>query len=143
VKENDKAHVVRNAHFAHANVHISHGHTFHAKNDHTSNVHVLHSRASHVRHNVSHAKITRVPNVKTNNATNGVYMSYHTFDASYVLSHKNGKVVAKYVGPWHKNTKSCVWVPKVLDTNVKGANRVGYLRKVLKLFFRFMHLDYG
>jgi hypothetical protein len=51
-------------------------------------------------------------------------MSYHTFDASYVLTHKFGKVVAKFVGPRHKNTQSYVWVPKVLVTNVKGPKSV-------------------
>jgi hypothetical protein len=50
---------------------------------------------------------------KTNvkNASNGPYMSYHTFDASYVVTHKSGKIVAKFVGPRHKNTKSYVFVP--------------------------------
>jgi hypothetical protein len=60
---------------------------------HTSNTHVVLCRTSHVRHIVSHAKITHVPHVKSRNASNGPYMSYHTFDASYVLSRKNGKVV--------------------------------------------------
>jgi hypothetical protein len=47
-------------------------------------------------------------------------MFYHTSDATYFLTKKYGKVVAKYVGPRLKNTKSCVWVPKVLVTNVRG-----------------------
>jgi hypothetical protein len=46
-------------------------------------------------------------------------MSYHTFDASYVLTQKTSKVVAKYVEPRHKNTKTCVLVPKVLVINVR------------------------
>ena len=48
-------------------------------------------------------------------------MSYHDLDASYVLMrNKFGKIVAKYVGPRHKRSKTCVWVPKSLVTNVKG-----------------------
>jgi hypothetical protein len=40
---------------------------------------------------------------------NASYMTYHTFDASYVLmKNKHGKVVALYVGPHHKRPKTCV-----------------------------------
>jgi hypothetical protein len=34
------------------------------------------------------------------------------------------KVVAKYVGGKHKSSKTCVWVPKVLVSNVKGPKTV-------------------
>jgi hypothetical protein len=37
----------------------------------------------------------------------------------HVLTNKSGKVVAKYVGAKHKGSKTCVWVPKVLVSNVK------------------------
>jgi hypothetical protein len=43
---------------------------------------------------------------------------------SYVLTNKSGKVVAKYVGSKHKSSKTCVWVPKVLVSNVKGSKTV-------------------
>ncbi|KAL5664886.1 hypothetical protein ACJX0J_024994, partial [Zea mays] len=46
------------------------------------------------------------------------FMSYHNFDDSYV--------VAKYVVPMHKNTKSCVWVSKVLVTYMIGSNSIWY-----------------
>jgi hypothetical protein len=45
-------------------------------------------------------------------------------DASYVLTNKSGKIVAKYVGGKHKGSKTCVWVPKVLVSNVKGPKTV-------------------
>jgi hypothetical protein len=41
-------------------------------------------------------------------------ISFKTFDASYVLTNKSGKVVAKYVGGKHKGSKTCVWVPRCL-----------------------------
>jgi hypothetical protein len=41
-----------------------------------------------------------------------------------VLTNKSGKVVAKYVGDKHKSPKTCVWVPKVLVSNVKGPKTV-------------------
>jgi hypothetical protein len=37
------------------------------------------------------------------------YMSYHDFNASYV-------------GPHHKRSKTCVWVPKCLVTKLRGLN---------------------
>jgi hypothetical protein len=51
-------------------------------------------------------------------------VSFKTFDASYVLTNKSRKVVAKYVGGKHKSSKTCVWVPKVLVSNVKGPKTV-------------------
>ena len=51
-------------------------------------------------------------------------ISFKTFDASYVLTNKSGKIVAKYVGAKHKGSKTCVWVPKVLVSNVKGPKTV-------------------
>jgi hypothetical protein len=57
---------------------------------------------------------------KTPTASNEPNISFKTFDASYVLTNKSGKVVAKYVGGKRKGSKTCVWVPKVLVSNVKG-----------------------
>jgi hypothetical protein len=51
-------------------------------------------------------------------------MFFKTFDASYVLTNKSGKIVAKYVGGKHKSPKTCVWVPKVLVSNLKGPKTV-------------------
>jgi cobalamin biosynthesis protein CbiD len=56
----------------------------------TNNVSYSHANASHVSH-----------------------MSYHDFDASYVLMrNKIGKIIALHVGPYHKRSKTYVWVPK-------------------------------
>jgi hypothetical protein len=65
----------------------------------------------------THAKL---PKKKTPIASNEPIISFKTFDASYVLTNKPGKVVAKYVGGKHKGSKTCVWVPKVLVSNIKG-----------------------
>jgi hypothetical protein len=54
------------------------------------------------------------------NASYVSYMSYHDFDASYVLMrNKFGRVVALYVGPHNKRSKTCVWMSKYLVTNMK------------------------
>jgi hypothetical protein len=84
----------------------------------------IHSRKSHSSSNhafmyksetSSSRQPTRakLPKKRTPNASNDHDISFKTFDASYVLTNKSGKVVAKYVGGKHKGSKTCVWVPKV------------------------------
>jgi hypothetical protein len=65
-----------------------------------------------------------MPKKKFVNISNEHNISFKTFDASYVLTNKSGKEVAKYVGGKHKSTKTRVWVPKVLVYNVKGPKTV-------------------
>jgi hypothetical protein len=69
----------------------------------------------------THAKL---PKKKTPRASNDHNISFKTFDASYVLTNKSSKVVAKYVGGKHKGSKTCVWVPKVLVSNAKGPKTI-------------------
>jgi hypothetical protein len=66
----------------------------------------------------------KLPKRKTPTVSNEPNVSFKTFDASYVLTNKSDKVVAKYVGGKHKGSKTCVWVPKVLVSNVKGPKTV-------------------
>jgi hypothetical protein len=66
----------------------------------------------------------KLPKKKTPTASNEPNISFKTFDASYVLTNKSGKVVAKYIGGKHTGSKTCVWVPKVLVSNVKGPKTV-------------------
>jgi hypothetical protein len=90
-----------------------------------SKIRRIHSRKSHSGPNhafmykgeaSSSRQSTRakLPKKKTPNASNDHNISFKTFDASYVLTNKSGKVVAKFVGGKHKESKTCVWVPKVL-----------------------------
>jgi hypothetical protein len=72
-----------------------------------------------------HTTNVRMHNKKIPNASNEHNVSFKTFDASYVLTNKSGKVVAKYVGGKQKSPKTCVWVPKVLVSNVKGPKTIG------------------
>jgi hypothetical protein len=59
------------------------------------------------------------------NASSVSHMSYHNFDAPYVLMRKKfGKIVALYVGPHHKKSKTYVWVPKYLVTNMRGTKQI-------------------
>jgi hypothetical protein len=59
------------------------------------------------------------------NASYISHMSYHDFDASYVLMrNKFGRIIALYVGHHHKRSKTCVWVSKYLVTNLKGPKKI-------------------
>jgi hypothetical protein len=66
----------------------------------------------------------KMPKTKSPIASNEPNVSFKTFDDSYVLTNKSGKVVATYVGGKHKGSKTCVWVSKVLISNVKGPKTV-------------------
>jgi 3D (Asp-Asp-Asp) domain-containing protein len=71
-----------------------------------------------------HSTHVKMPKKKSPVASNEPNVSFKTFDASYVLTNKSSKVVAKHVGGKHKGSKTCVWVPKVLVSNVKGPKTV-------------------
>jgi hypothetical protein len=94
----------------------------HSRKSHSGSHHAFmyKSEASSSRQS-THVK---VPKKKTPITSNDHNISFKTFDASYVLTNKSGKVVAKYVGGKHKGSKTCVWVPKVLVSNVKGPKTV-------------------
>jgi hypothetical protein len=67
----------------------------------------------------------KVTNHVSNVDPNASCMPYHVFDASYVLiKNKHKKVIDLYVEAHHKRPKTCVWVPKVLVSNVKGPKQV-------------------
>jgi hypothetical protein len=94
----------------------------HARKPHNISHHsfMYKNEASSSRH-TTHVKLSRK---KIPAASNEHNVSFKTFDASHVLTNKSGKVVAKYVGGKHKSSKTCVWVPKVLVSNVKGPKTV-------------------
>jgi hypothetical protein len=98
----------------------------HSRKSHSGSHHAFmyKSEASSSRQS-THVKL---PKKKTPIASNEPNISFKTFDASYVLTNKSGKVVAKYVGGKHKGSKTCVWVPKVLVSNVKGPKTVWVLK---------------
>ena len=91
----------------------------HAMSVSSSSASFVHGK-SRTRHNDFHARIIHVPKVR--NASHGHSISYSTYDASYVLYCKSGKVVASQVRLRHKNGKTCIWVPKSYVTNLTGHN---------------------
>jgi hypothetical protein len=69
-------------------------------------------------------KTTNNASYSYTNASHVSDMSYHDFDAFYVLMRNNfGKIIALHVGPHHKISKTYVWVPKCLFTNLRGHNQ--------------------
>jgi hypothetical protein len=54
---------------------------------------------------------------------NGPSTIYHACNASFVLSCKNAKVVARKLGSKCKGDKSCIWVPRTVITNLVGPNK--------------------
>jgi hypothetical protein len=79
------------------------------------------SRRNHV---VSHAPrrnhvVSHIPR----KMCNGPSTIYHACNASFVLLCINAKVVAKKLGSKCKGDKSCIWVPKVILTNLVGPNK--------------------
>ena len=94
----------------------------HSRKSHSGSHHAFmyKSEASSSRQS-THVKL---PKKKTPIASNEPNISFKTFDAAYVLTNKSRKVVAKYVGGKHKGSKTCVWVPKVLVSNVKGPKTI-------------------
>jgi hypothetical protein len=94
----------------------------HARNSHSVSHHAFMYKNEGSRSRQStHVKL---PKKKTPTASNEPNVSFKTFDASYVLTNKSSKVVAKYVGGKHKGSKTCVWEPKVLVSNVKGPKTI-------------------
>jgi hypothetical protein len=94
----------------------------HARKPHNVSHHAFmyNNESSSYRHS-THIKM---PKTKIVNASNEHNISFKTFVASYVFTNKSDKVVAKYVGGKHKSPKTCVWVSKVLVSNVKGPKTV-------------------
>ena len=56
-------------------------------------------------------------------ACTGPNTVYHACNASFVLSCKNAKVVARKLGSKCKRDKTCIWVQKSVVTNLVGPNK--------------------
>jgi hypothetical protein len=94
----------------------------HAKKYHSGSHHAfMYKNEASSSRQTTHVKL---PKKKTPTASNKHNISFKTFDDSYVLTNKSGKVVAKYVGDKRKGSKTCVWLPNVLISNVKGPKTV-------------------
>ena len=75
----------------------------------------VHSRSRPRRNYVVH----QVPRKICNESTT----VFHACNTSFVLSCKNAKVVARKLESKCKGDKTCIWVPKVIVTNLVGPNK--------------------
>jgi hypothetical protein len=94
----------------------------HAKRPHNVSHHAF--MYEHEASSSRHTTNVKMPKKKISNTSNEHNISFNTFDVAYVLTNKSGKVVAKYVRGKQKSPKTCVWVPKVLVSNVKGPKTI-------------------
>jgi hypothetical protein len=74
----------------------------------------------------------RLPKKKTPIVSNDSNISFKTFDASYVLTNKSGKVVAKYVGASTRGQRLVFGYPKFLYLMSKDLKPFGYLKSRTK-----------
>jgi hypothetical protein len=103
----------------------------HARKPHNISHHAFmyKNEASSSRHS-THIKM---PKKKIHNASNEHDISFKTFDNSYVLTNKSGKVVAKYVGANTKVQRLVFGYPRCLFLMSKDPRPFGYLRTRPKL----------
>jgi hypothetical protein len=76
---------------------------------------LVHGRSRPRRNHVVH----HVPRKMCNEST----IVFHACNTSFVLSCKNAKVVARKLGSKCKGDKTCIWVPKIIVTNLVGPNK--------------------
>jgi hypothetical protein len=102
----------------------------HSRKSHSGSNHAFmyKSEASSSRQS-THAKL---PKKKTPIASNYYNISFKTFDASYVLTNKSGKVVAKYVGTNTRGQRLVFGYPKFLYLMSKDPKPFGYLKSRTK-----------
>jgi hypothetical protein len=65
----------------------------------------------------------RTNNIVPTKVCNEPTTVFHACNTSFVLSCKNEKVVARKLGSKCKGDKNCIWVPKVIVTNLVGPNK--------------------
>jgi hypothetical protein len=110
----------------------------HAKKSHSISHHAFMYKFE--AYSSRHSTHVKMPKKKTPTASNEPNISFKTFDASYVLTNKSGKVVAKYIGANTRAPRLVFGYPRCLFLTSKDPRLFRYLRTRPKLFCRFMHL---
>jgi hypothetical protein len=85
--------------------------------------HAMFASSSTFVHGRSRPRRNHVVSHAPRRMCNGPSTIYHACNTSFVLSCKNTKVVAKKLGSKCKGDKTCIWVPKVIVTNLVGPNK--------------------
>jgi hypothetical protein len=85
--------------------------------------HVMFASSSTIVHGRSRPRRNHVVSHAPRRMCNKPSTIYHACNTSFVLSYKNAKVVARKLGSKCKGDKTCIWVPKVIVTNLAGPNK--------------------
>ena len=103
----------------------------HSRKSHSGSHHAFmyKSEASSSRQS-THVKL---PKKKSPTASNEPIILFKTFDASYVLTNKSGKIVAKYVGGKHKSHVGDLPLSKVLKNTTNMFSSIVYCHRKLRL----------
>jgi hypothetical protein len=88
-----------------------------------NNSHAMFASSSTCVHGRSRPRRNHVVHHASRKMCNEPSIIYHACNTSFVLSRKNTKVVARKLGSKCKGDKTCIWVPKVIVTNLVGPNK--------------------
>jgi hypothetical protein len=99
----------------------------HVCHDAAFSSHAMFASSSSYAHGRNRPRRHHVASHAPRRASTRPTMLYQTCDASFVLTCKNDKVVARSLGPKCKRDKICIWVPK----SVVITTRVAYLKPKL------------
>jgi hypothetical protein len=87
------------------------------------NPHVMCASSSTYAYGRNRPRYNHVVSHAPRKACTGPITVYHACNTSFVLLCKNAKVVARKLGSKCKGDKNCIWVPKVIATNLVGPNK--------------------
>jgi hypothetical protein len=93
--------------------------------DHTAfnDSHAMFAPSSTFVHGRSRPRRNNVVSHAPRRMCNGPSTIYHACNTSFALSYKNAKVGSRKMGSKCKGDKTCIWVPKVIVTNLAGPNK--------------------
>jgi hypothetical protein len=95
----------------------------HVYHDAAVNSHAMFASSSSFTHGRSRPRHNHTVSCAPRKVNTGPTTMYQTCNASFVLSWKNAKVVARKLGSKCKGDKTCIWVPKFVVTNLVGPNK--------------------
>jgi hypothetical protein len=91
--------------------------------DATFNSHAMFTSSSTFDHGRSRPRRNYATSHASRKVCNGPTTIYHACNTSFVLLCKNAKVVARKLRSKCKGDKTCIWVPKIVVTNLVGPNK--------------------
>jgi hypothetical protein len=101
-----------------------HNHSvFHVCHDDVFSSYAMFATSSSYVHGRNRPRHNHVVSHTARKVSTGPTTIYQTCDASFVLSCRNAKVVARKLGSKCKRDKTCIWVPKSVVTNLVGPNK--------------------